>query len=93
MMKSDPRKAMEVYGKYPHLVPVLMEFNKVMAEHMDKMSIFVLKHSTGKEKLKKEDPGAYAVETDEEVKEIIKDEKVQKILYRLQMEGKLELHE
>eukprot|EP00826_Nyctotherus_ovalis_P066113 TRINITY_DN9749_c0_g6_i1.p1 TRINITY_DN9749_c0_g6~~TRINITY_DN9749_c0_g6_i1.p1 ORF type:complete len:116 (+),score=36.81 TRINITY_DN9749_c0_g6_i1:562-909(+) len=84
MMKTDPKRAMEMYGKYPELVSNLMEFNKIMAAHMEKLQ---------KDKLQKEDPGAYAIEHDEEVKQIIKDEKVQLILMQLQREGKLEFHE
>jgi len=38
MMKTDPKKAMEIYGKYPELIPNLMEFNKIMGGHMESLS-------------------------------------------------------
>ena len=46
-----------------------------------------------KEQVKKEDPAAYAIDYDEEVKEILKDEKVQRTLVKLQKDGKLEFSE
>ena len=39
MMKKDPKKAMEVYGKYPELIPTLMEFNTIMSGHMENLSL------------------------------------------------------
>ncbi len=95
MMKAEPKKAIEVYGKYPQLVPTLMEFNRIMSEHMEKLSIppDAQTSDIDREKAAKQDPGAYAIETDPEVKEVLKDPRVQKVLYKLQKDGRLDLFE
>jgi len=41
MMKTDPKKAIDQYGKYPELMKTLMEFNTIMAKHMEKISIIL----------------------------------------------------
>ncbi len=80
---------MQKYGSNPEFRELMMEFSKLMGTHFEDIAE---KKKVDEEEKIKNDPVTKIIETDEQVKSILMDTKVQNILERLRMGEPLDLY-
>ena len=81
---------MKKYGGNPEFREIMEEFSKLMGTHFEDVAD---KKAKEEEEKKNSDPVMKIIETDEQVKAILADPAVQKILEHLRFKGGLDLYE
>lgn len=87
---KNPQETMAKYGNNPEFRGILEEFSKMMGQHFDELGD--QKQKQEEEKMQS-DPVMQIINTDENVKRILEDPKVKKILEHLRFSGALDLHD
>jgi len=88
---------MKKYGHVPEFKQIMEDFSGLMGKHFDDVADKKKREAEEEERKRQEaiknDPVAQIIENDARVKEILADQKVQKVLEHLRFEGALDLFE
>eukprot|EP00347_Sterkiella_histriomuscorum_P016908 403351390 len=87
---KNPQETMQKYGGNPEFRTILEEFSKMMGQHFEDLGD--KKQKEEEEKIQN-DPVMQIINNDEQVKTILADPKVKKVLDHLRFNGALDLHE